>query len=74
MTPEQWDSIQSDLSAIKILLFALAKTSPDTVALHAAFQAEKETLGTALLHTQLSEAAIELYHRQISEIEKVIWG
>ena len=74
MSTEQWDAIQADISAIRLLLFSLAKSSPDSKALHAVFQECKELHDTMLLNGPLSEAAMNLKQRKISEIEKAIWG
>jgi len=74
MTEAQWNSIQADIAAIRTLLFALAKTCPDSAALRVAFQAQKELLNTALIHSPLSEEAIRLQQREVLRMETAIWG
>ena len=74
MTEAQWNSIQADIFAIKVLLFALARTSPESTTLHDSFRSQKEVLETALLHSELSEAAIQLHQQEVSQIERAIWG
>ena len=74
MTPEQWDSIQGSLDSIRVLMFALAKSSPNPKGLREAFQSEKEMLETFSLNSNLSEAAIDSHRKKIFEIEKALWG
>ena len=74
MTEAQWNSLQADIAAIKVLLFALAKTSHDSEALRVAFQEQKEILDNVLIHSELSEAAIRLQQNEVAQMETAIWG
>jgi hypothetical protein len=74
MTPDQWEFINANLNSIKVLLFALAKTSPDAAALRKIFRQERESLETALLNTQSSDTSIDLQRKKMDEIEIVLWG
>jgi len=74
MTPEQWNSIQGDLTAMKILLISLAQNCPDPDELHSEFSRQREVYETAVLHSQESEEAIDVTRRKIDQIETVVWG
>ena len=72
MTTEQWEFINAELSAQKVLLFALADVC-DKALLRVAFMRAREVAETAWLHTPLSEEALTLKRRKLDEIASVIW-
>jgi hypothetical protein len=74
MSPEQWNYIQGSINSIRILMFALAKTSPNPTMLREAFALEKEILETSSLNSHLSESLLDVQRKKISEMEKAIWG
>jgi hypothetical protein len=73
MTTEQWDSIQGSLNSIRVLMFALAKTSENPAALRAAFQSQKEILEAFLSNSKMSDISLAAHRTKLSEIEKAIW-
>ena len=72
MTSEQWDSIQGSLNSIRVLMFALAKTSENPAALRTAFKAQKEILEAFLSNGNMSDTSIAAHRTKLWEIEKAI--
>ena len=66
MTNDQWDSI-------RVLMFALAKTSEKPEALRVAFQSQKEVLEAYLRNSKMAKVTLEAHLSKLSEIEKAVW-
>ena len=70
----RWYSIQADIASIRLVLFALVKTSPHQTALKTSYEEHKEILENVLIHSEFPEKAIERHMAAFSRLEQAIWG